>query len=366
MVLLSACNNTPEKTKTAIEASAQYSDGVFINKKSDASTFSLKDSWNSAKRFLFEKDPESSPETQIPVKAMSQQSLEAERKLGDALYRIGHSSLLLNLDQEFYLIDPVFGERASPVSFAGPKRFHATPLTIDQLPEIKAVIISHDHYDHLDKSSIKALADKVETFIVPLNVGKHLRKWGVDSANVVELDWWQSIQVESTNTILTATPAQHFSGRTLSDKNETLWASWVIQSKHRKIFFSGDSGYFEGFKEIGERLGPFDLSLMENGAYDQAWEGVHMTPEQSVQAHIDLQAGALLPIHNSTFDLALHAWHEPLNRIEKLTHALNIPLVTPTIGSRLALEPLTPTQAWWKSLQTQQSAKHLDTVATAL
>ncbi len=160
------------------------------------------------------------------------------------------------------------------MQWAGPKRFHPAPLSIEDLPQLRAVIISHDHYDHLDKGSIRRLRDKVDTFVTPLGIGEHLRNWGVEPERIVELDWWQDVELEGLT--LTATPAQHFSGRGLHDRNRTLWASWVIQSSDHSLFFSGDTGYFDGFREIGERFGPFDVTMIETGAYNRAWRKVHM------------------------------------------------------------------------------------------
>ncbi|MCL4151376.1 UNVERIFIED_CONTAM: hypothetical protein GTU68_000392, partial [Idotea baltica] len=242
----------------------------------------------------------------------------------DSVFRLGHSTILLRIDLDLILFDPVFSDRASPVQWMGPKRFHQPPISIEQLPDIKAVVISHDHYDHLDKQAISDLDKKVEFFITPLKVGQHLRDWGIDDAKITELAWWQSTQVDTLK--ITAAPAQHFSGRGLFDKDETLWASWVIEGWESKIYFSGDSGYFGGFKEIGERLGPFDLTFIETGAYNTLWPDIHMFPEQSLQAHLDLQGEVMVPIHNGTFDLSLHNWHEPLQQITELAAEKDVTL----------------------------------------
>jgi L-ascorbate metabolism protein UlaG (beta-lactamase superfamily) len=239
-----------------------------------------------------------------------------------------------------------FSERASPFSFMGPKRFHAPPIALDDLPEIEAVILSHDHYDHLDHDTVLALAPKVRHFVTPLGVGQRLIDWGVPAAKVQQFDWWQGTSIAGVQ--LTATPAQHFSGRSLSDRNSTLWASWVLIDDDLRVFFSGDTGYFDGFKAIGERFGPFDLTLMETGAYDPRWPYVHMQPEQTMQAHVDLKGKRLLPIHNGTFDLAMHRWQDPFERISALARLRNVELVTPVIGSPLAIEQPGPTPQWWQ------------------
>ncbi|MBS7690823.1 MBL fold metallo-hydrolase [Pseudomonas lalucatii] len=285
------------------------------------------------------------PRSSLPLRMISADELAA-RDGAATVYRLGHSSVLLRIDGEYVLTDPVFSERASPFQWLGPKRFHPLPLDLDVLPAIKAVVISHDHYDHLDKASILALDHKVERYVTPLKVGNHLRRWGIADDKIVERDWWQSVSMGSLT--FTATPAQHFSGRGLTDRDETLWASWVIEGADARIFFSGDSGYFAGFREIGERFGSFDLTLIETGAYNALWSDIHMLPEQSVQAHLDLRGKAMLPIHNSTFDLALHDWYEPLERAAVAAERSGVRLVTPMIGVPLRVRAPAETMAWWR------------------
>jgi L-ascorbate metabolism protein UlaG (beta-lactamase superfamily) len=264
------------------------------------------------------------------------------------LYRLGHSTILMKLNGEFWLTDPVFSERASPVQWAGPARFHAPPIGIAELPPIKGVILSHNHYDHLDYAAILALAAKTEHFLAPLGVGDTLVSWGVPADKVQQLGWWQSASAGSLK--LTATPAQHFSGRGLFDGNKTLWASWVIESGDLRVFFSGDTGYFKGFKDIGDRYGPFDLTLMETGAYDPKWPDIHMQPAETMQAHIDLRGKVMLPIHNGTFDLAMHSWDDPFEQITALAVRRGQALATPVIGEALSIAQPQPTGAWWRRL----------------
>jgi len=256
------------------------------------------------------------PVDPIPVRPITRAQLEALDPQANHIARLGHSSHLLKLRGKFWLIDPVFGPRASPFSFAGPKRFHAPPLTLQDLPPIEGLILSHDHYDHLDVPTIEYLAQRVQRYFVPLGIKARLVDMGVPAERVQEFDWWQG--ATHADVQLTATPAQHFSGRSLTDRNSTLWASWVIQSGDQRIYYSGDSGYFSGFKQVGDRFGGFDLALIENGAYDANWPAVHLTPEQSVQAFVDLRAKVLFSVHNSTFDLAFHRWQEPLERLADL------------------------------------------------
>ncbi len=287
------------------------------------------------------------PSKGIPIEELSKEHLAKVQ--GDLLYRLGHSTIMMRLNGEYLLADPVFSDRASPVQWAGPKRFHPNPIAIENLPNIRAVIISHDHYDHLDVASIKQLNNKVEQFVVPLNVGQRLIDWGVDKSKIVELDWQQSIDLGSIK--LTATPAQHFSGRALLDTDKTLWASWVIQSDKARLFFSGDSGYFKGFKEIGERYGPFDVAMVETGAYNELWSEIHMMPAQSLQAHIDLQAKWMMPIHNGTFDLALHDWYTPFDEISTLADQADVKLLTPQFGEAINLDNIQETARWWRALR---------------
>jgi L-ascorbate metabolism protein UlaG (beta-lactamase superfamily) len=235
----------------------------------------------------------------------------------------------------------------------GPKRFHAPPIAIDQLPPIEGVILSHDHYDHLDHAAIMQLAPKVRHFIAPLGVGDRLVAWGVDAAKVRQLDWWQATEVGGVR--LVATPAQHFSGRSMSDRNSTLWASWVILTGDLRLFFSGDTGYHADFRSIGERYGPFDVTMLETGAYDPRWPDVHMQPHETLQAHVDLRGRWLLPVHNGTFDLAMHAWDDPFERIVELADARGVPVTTPMMGEAVPLRSPQRGRAWWRALR--QSGK---------
>lgn len=292
---------------------------------------------------VFNKPSNTRPAGEVPVQPLSRQQLLAAPN--NTVYRLGHSTVLLKMRNRFWLTDPVFAERASPVQWAGPQRFHQPPISLDELPPITAVILSHNHYDHLDHMAIKHLMHKTEYFLAPLGVGDTLIEWGVPASKVRQLDWWQSTQVQGMQFV--ATPSQHFSGRTLSDSNRTLWASWVMIDDEQRVFFSGDSGYFEGFKTIGEQYGPFDLTLMETGAYNVQWPHVHMQPEQTLQAHLDLRGRWLLPIHNGTFDLAMHAWHEPFDRILALAWERNVPITTPMMGQPFYLQYPSRGMTWW-------------------
>jgi L-ascorbate metabolism protein UlaG (beta-lactamase superfamily) len=260
---------------------------------------------------------------------------------------IGHATLLVQLHGVNILTDPHWGSRTSPVSFLGPRRLLPPGVRLADLPPIHAVVISHDHYDHLDLETVTRLArDHRPAFFVPLGLKTWFLEAGID--NVVELDWWQSARVGDVT--LTCTPAQHSSGRsiTLTDQNRRLWSSWAITSPMRRFYFAGDTGYFDGFAEIGRRFGPFDVTLMETGAYDPKWATVHMQPAETVQAHQDLRGNVLLPVHNGTFDLAMHAWDDPFEQVSALTAARGITLATPRMGERVDLAAPQPTTPWWR------------------
>lgn len=298
--------------------------------------------WN----FFFNKPANTRPVGAIPVRRLTREQLQ--HAPNGTVYRLGHSTVLLKLNDAFWLTDPVFSGRASPLRFFGPERFHAPPITIDELPPIKGVILSHNHYDHLDHASIVQLAAKVEYFLTPLGVGEILVDWGIPAAKVKEFDWWQERQVDGVR--LAATPAQHFSGRGLLDKNRTQWASWVILTPEQRLFFSGDSGYFDGFKQIGATYGPFDLTMLETGAYDVNWPTVHMQPEEVLQAHLELGGQRLMPIHNGTFDLSMHAWHDPFDRAAALGKALDIAVLTPEMGEGVSLHRPGQSREWWSAV----------------
>ncbi len=265
---------------------------------------------------------------------------------------LGHSTLLLNLEGQTILIDPVFFN-ASPVSFLV-KRFQDPVIKLEELPPIDVIVISHDHYDHLDKQTIRFFQKKSTVFFVPTGVGGHLKEWGIDSKRITELTWGKSGIHQ--DIIYRATPAQHFSGRGLFDRNTTLWASWILESKTEKIFYSGDSGYGPHFKEIGNEYGPFDYAFMENGQYNERWPDVHMQPEESLQALLDVNAHTVIPVHWGMFDLSLHHWTEPITRTHAIAKAWDIPIITPRLGEVVDANHK-PDQAWWNEFKPQLEKK---------
>jgi len=288
------------------------------------------------------------PSDDIPVRSLSREQLDDLDDDQLHIVKLGHSSILIKNEGEYWLIDPVFSNRVSPVSFAGPARFHDTPIALADLPPIDKVLISHNHYDHLDKATIKGLSAITRQFLVPLGVEVYLEQWGVNTNSIESFVWWQEYTTDDTRIVFT--PAQHFSGRGLTDRDKSLWGSWVLTTQSGNLFFSGDSGYFKGYKRIGESYGPFDLTLIEVGAYSAQWPEVHMFPEQSLQAHLDVQGRHLLPVHNSTFDLAFHPWKEPLERITELAREFNVSVSTPDVGEVFTLENLPIERDWWRGL----------------
>ena len=267
---------------------------------------------------------------------------------------LGHSTVLLEMGGLRVLTDPVWGPRASPSRMLGPKRFQAVPLALKALGQIDLVVISHDHYDHLDYPTIRALAKRDVPFVTSLGVGAHLEAWGVPAQRITELDWWQSHRLPGTGLTVTATPSQHFSGRGLKDRNATLWSSMVLRDERHAVFFSGDTGLTTEFASIAQRLGPFDLVMLEVGAFHPSWGDIHLGPANALQAYRLLGGGAFLPVHWGTFSLALHAWDEPVETLLQLAPKFNARLLLPRLGE--AVEPshdLRPT-AWWRSVDSGQ------------
>ena len=261
----------------------------------------------------------------------------------------GHSSYLLYIKGKTVLVDPAFSERASPFRHFGVKRYEATyTYSVNDLPDIDVLIVTHDHYDHLDFASIQQLAPRIKSVYTALGVGSHLNYWGIEEARITELDWWENAQVFP-GVELTATPARHFSGRGLT-RNKTLWTSFVLGVDDMRLFLGGDSGYDSHFAAIGERFGPFDLAILECGQYNPMWQYIHMAPEETVKASLDLRAKVLLPVHWGKFTLALHPWKQPVERVLKQAAKSNVTVATPMIGEPLILGTPLPQSRWWDDL----------------
>ena len=322
--------------------SPQYHDGKFKGDV-EALTMTAKDWATSTWRFLFERNHQT-PDEPLTMRPVDISFFNDRTKNQLSSTWLGHSSLMINMDGYRILTDPVFENK---LTFMGPTRFNKDiPINPEQLQDIDLVLISHDHYDHLSKSSIQVLAPVTDLFIVPLSVGKRLVAWGVPENKIIELDWWETHRLDVGLTI-TATPARHFSGRGIGDRNSTLWASYVVSSPGFRVFYSGDSGYFPGFREIGEKYGPFDMTFLECGAYNESWHFVHMFPEETVKAHLDLKGRVLHPIHWGTFNLSLHPWYDPMQRLVTAAGQNHIETATPMAGETIVYGKGDRGSSWW-------------------
>lgn len=322
-----------------ISASPNWKDGKFVNLTPTAmATFSA------AMKTMSEyfNTVNTSPDDSLEVR------FGESRESIDSLTYItwyGHSSFLMELNGKKILIDPMLGDYAAPIPF-GSKRFpYKKAIPIAELKEIDVVIFSHDHYDHLDYPTVLAIKEEVQHWYTALGVGSHLKKWGVEAASITELDWWQETQLEDLK--LVACPSRHFSGRSMFSQSTSQWASWVIQSDNVNLYFSGDGGYGTHFQEIGAKYGPFDFAMMECGQYNTAWSEIHMMPEESVLAGVDLRAELIMPIHWGAFQLAMHSWTDPIERFKAKAKELDREMIHPMIGERFALETDRPRSEWW-------------------
>jgi L-ascorbate metabolism protein UlaG (beta-lactamase superfamily) len=324
-----------------VRASTQYRDGRFHNPTAGVPVV-RGSSWQITREFFFG-GKRRVPQAPLPVDSPLEQW--AHRPDSDLRVTwLGHSTLLIESGALRVLTDPVFGDRVSPVSFAGPKRFHPVPATIAQLPPLDAILVSHDHLDHLCASSIRELAKLRVPIVTSLGVGAHLERFGVETA--VELDWWE--RHAAGDLAFTAVPAHHFSGRGLTDRNATLWSSWVIETARHRLFFSGDTGLHDGFSTIGERFGRFDLTMLEIGAWNPAWGDIHLGPENALRAFDMLGGGTLLPIHWGTFDLGLHPWDEPAETLLALADQAGTRLLTPRLGRPFEPAHVEAPSPWWR------------------
>ncbi|SCG62785.1 L-ascorbate metabolism protein UlaG, beta-lactamase superfamily [Micromonospora echinaurantiaca] len=325
--------------------SPQFRDGTFHNRASTR-TMVADPGRNLLWELVFGKQ-QRRPRSAVPLlRPAEPPATDTDRQLNVVWY--GHASALIEIEGRRVLLDPVWSERCSPSAMVGPRRLHEPPVRLDELPPVDAILISHDHYDHLDMATVRALlASQSAPFLVPLGVGAHLDRWGVPADRIVELDWSECHRVGGLE--ITATAAQHFSGRGLR-RDGTLWSSWVIAGARRKVFYTGDSGYFDGYAEIGAEHGPFDVTLMQIGAYDRAWPSIHMFPEEAVSAHLDLRGGLLIPVHWATFNLALHDWSEPVDRLWAEAKARDVRLAVPRPGERVVVDDPPAVDGWWQSV----------------
>lgn len=326
-----------------IKKSPQYRDGAFQNQSETPALTGGASYFTVIKDFFFGKHERKAPDAALPaIKRDLQQAPPAKPQLT----WFGHSSYLLQVNGLNILVDPVFSGRTSPVSYAGTKAFPGADIyKAADMPRIDVLLITHDHYDHLDYPTILKLKDRVGTFVTSLGVGAHLEYWGVPAEKIKELDWWESAPV-SDNSRFTAAPARHFSGRGFK-RNGTLWSSFVLETGTYRIYLGGDSGYDRHFAEIGRRFGPFDLAILENGQYNAYWSNIHMMPEETAQAAVDLGAKVLFPVHWAKFALATHPWDESIQRVLKKAGELKLKVVTPQIGEQVILDSIYPVTTWW-------------------
>ncbi|MEO3810929.1 MBL fold metallo-hydrolase [Sphaerisporangium sp. B11E5] len=327
-----------------MRASALFDGGVFVNPMPGRTLAPSKPPegfW----RDLFTQREARRPGGPVPLRAPTAGTSGELRAVW-----MGHATTLVEIEGRHVLFDPVWSRRVSPLQFFGPRRLHALPVELEELPEIDAIVISHDHYDHLDLATVRALTRLGDApFLVPLGIGAHLERWRVPPERVIELDWEEEAHVAGLR--FTATAARHFSGRAFT-RNDTLWGSWAVAGERHRVFYAGDSGYFEGYAGIGAAHGPFDLTIMPIGAYSPAWPDIHMDPEEAVRAHLDLGGRTLLPVHWGTFTLAMHSWTEPPDRLWREAKARDVRIVVPRPGETVDPHAAPPVDGWWQTLGT--------------
>ncbi|WP_066300998.1 MBL fold metallo-hydrolase [Bacillus sp. FJAT-29937] len=334
-----------KEQKKVYEKLGNYVGGKFVNQVPTKLNMSLSDYLSLMKESISGRK-DRNPAGQVSVSEIDWHKINSKE---DSLTWFGHSAFLLSIDNKKMLVDPMLGKVASPVSFAGSKRYSEDMLPIiDRMPSIDAVFITHDHYDHLDYPSIRKLKDKVGHFFVPYGVSTHLIRWGVAKENITEFNWWDETDFQGLT--IAFTPSKHFSGRGLLNRDSTLWGGWVILGKDTRFYTSGDGGYDAHFKEIGKKYGPFDITLIEGGQYDRHWSWVHMTPEQAVQASIDVNGKNMMLIHWGAFTLAYHSWTDPIERALIEAKKVERNLIAPKIGETVQLtgELSVPVLSWWK------------------
>jgi L-ascorbate metabolism protein UlaG (beta-lactamase superfamily) len=328
-----------------IQQSSNYKDGAFQNQSLTPALTGGASYGKVMKDFFFGKHDRKIPASPMPVikRDLKQASVASEPQIT----WFGHSSYLLQMEGKNILVDPVFSERTSPVQFAGSKAFEGTDVYgIEDMPQIDILLITHNHYDHLDYLTVSKLKDSVGVIITSLGVGADLERWGVSSHKIKELNWWEAVEL-SQGITFTAAPGRHFSGRNFK-RNETLWSSFILEIAGMRLFLGGDSGYDTHFTEIGKRFGSFDLAILECGQYNAFWANIHMMPEETAQAAIDLHAKTLLPVHWGKFSLATHPWDDSIKRVVKAAAALHQQIITPMIGQQVQLNHLPASEAWWE------------------
>jgi L-ascorbate metabolism protein UlaG (beta-lactamase superfamily) len=329
-----------------IKASPNFRDGKFQNRHDTPDLTEGVSYYTVMKDFFFNKSPRNTPDDTIPSRKTDLRTLKPSENV---LIWFGHSSYYMQLDGKKFLIDPVLSGAASPVSFTTRSFLGTDIYTVEEIPDIDYLLISHDHWDHLDHETILKLHSKVKKVVTGLGTGEHLEYWGYDKSMIIEKDWNETITIDNEFSI-TIAPARHFSGRGFT-RNQALWVSFVIRGPVHNVYVGGDSGYDDHFKALGEKYGPFDLVLLECGQYNQYWKYIHMMPEQTAQAAIDLRAKRLMPVHWSKFSLALHDWDEPILKVADAARKLNLEVVHPLIGEKVYLDSVSKFSNWWEGVR---------------
>lgn len=332
--------------RSRMDDSNHFDNGAFVNLE-PTETMAPEDRWPSMKRWI--SGPEMrAPKCPLPIFADTGSRLVTPAASKLRITWLGHSTTLIEIDDVTVLTDPIWSERASPSSWVGPKRFHPPPLAIEELPRLDAVVISHEHYDHLDMESVRQLAERGVTFHVPFGIGAHLRTWNVQESQIVEHDWWEGADLPN-GVRLFSTPARHFNGRGYPGRIGASWTSWSLVGPKHRVFFSGDTGMTESFREIAKRHGPFDIALLEIGQHDPSWGDIHLGPEGALDAQAMLQARTLIPIHWATFGLAFHAWSDPAEILVTQATARKASIATPLLGEPFEPALRTSTTTWWRA-----------------
>ncbi len=328
------------EVRRRIQQSPNYNGKEFSNLSTTPMMAEDASYWKMTKQF-FRKNKNTSPPTILPSVKTDLKNIREQ----PAIVWFGHSSYFIRIGNKNFLIDPVLSGNAAPLSFMIKSFAGSDVYTVDDFPDIDYLLITHDHYDHLDFRTILKLKSRVKAVYCSLGVSSHLIYWGMDASIIIEMDWWDSKQIDNAITLIAA-PARHFSGRGIK-RNQTLWSSFIIKTSEYKLYIGGDSGYDTHFKSIGEKYGPFDIVLLEAGQYNPMWPLIHMMPEETVQAAIDLKAKTLLPVHWGKFSLALHEWNEPVKRVIKKAHELGMPVATPAIGELVIIGKENRYSEWW-------------------
>jgi L-ascorbate metabolism protein UlaG (beta-lactamase superfamily) len=333
-----------------LQQSPHYREGAFQNLSPTPVKPEGVSYWKMSKEF-FKKHPETVPQAALPFIKTNLSALSGPEPV---LVWFGHSSYLVRINDKNFLVDPVFSGNAAPLSFMVKAFAGSNEYKAEDMPFIDYLILTHDHYDHLDFKTIREMRNKAGKIYCSLGISSHLHHWGVDGSIITEMDWWDSLQLED-GIRLTAAPARHFSGRGIK-RGQTLWSSFILQTTAHNIYLGGDSGYDRHFKEIGEKFGPFDLAILESGQYNSMWPLIHMMPEETVQAAVDLKAKAMVPVHWGKFRLGMHPWNEPVKRVLAKAGELakaqatghKVQVVTPKIGEPLRINGNYSTGSWWE------------------